>query len=366
MPPAYTEGSNPISEPALTAFQFYKQQQFSAVRAFVAQCPAAGADDFGLLFLDGLAACRMGDLVAGIRQIKAAKNLFPEIEDFYVSEPFNRQRGMVAVADHMEANFIQYCQTFDTDNFLISYPKCGRTWIRIVLGKFLLGDAPGNPIELTELTAANREMPLTVVTHDDGPHLIPHDDITMSKKAYAGKRVAFLVRDPRDVMVSNFFQYSRRGDSKLINSDAGDMTLSQFIRSDIGGLPSLIRFYNAWAENKGIPAGYEVFFYEDFHAEPMASFDRIVDFLGLRRFGKVALEQAVEFGRFENLQKAETSDVFNDVRLRAADPTDPESRKIRKGKVGGFIDYLDEADIRYCDDLIDAELHQDYARYKQS
>jgi hypothetical protein len=40
-------------------------------------------------------------------------------------------------------------------------------------------------------------------------------------------------------------------------------------------------------------------------------------------------------------------DSYGD-KLKATDPTDPDSYKVRRGKVGGFTDYLTEADQAYC------------------
>ncbi len=101
-------------------------------------------------------------------------------------EAVNWQRGIVNFVDHMEANFLQYVETCVTENFLISYPKCGRTWVRIVLGKYLLGASIGNPLELDELTASRADSPNTIVTHDDFPHFIPLEKISQNKKMYLG------------------------------------------------------------------------------------------------------------------------------------------------------------------------------------
>ena len=38
------------------------------------------------------------------------------------------------------------------------------------------------------------------------------------------------------------------------------------------------------------------------------------------------------------------------------DPTDPETFKVRKGKVGGYVDYLDAKEIEYLDNKIEADL----------
>ena len=43
---------------------------------------------------------------------------------------------------------------------------------------------------------------------------------------------------------------------------------------------------------------------------------------------------------------------YNRFILGAGDPADPESYKVRKGKVGGYVDYLSQDHIAYIDDCI--------------
>ena len=67
----------------------------------------------------------------------------------------------------------------------------------------------------------------------------------------------------------------------------------------------------------------------------------IVEFLEAP-FTKEEIEEAVEFAAFENLKQLERSNFFNNSRLAPRDPDDPDSFKVRRGKVGGYTDYFDE------------------------
>src|SRR5277367_3759797 len=57
----------------------------------------------------------------------------------------------------------------DADIFIISYPKSGRTWLRLMLGKYL-ADLSGiefaELLELYELTGAAKNLPKIGVIHD--------------------------------------------------------------------------------------------------------------------------------------------------------------------------------------------------------
>ncbi|MGB3794951.1 MAG: hypothetical protein WA957_01445, partial [Alteraurantiacibacter sp.] len=56
-------------------------------------------------------------------------------------------------------------------------------------------------------------------------------------------------------------------------------------------------------------------------------------------------------------------DSFNHERLRPADPENLDSFKVRRGKVGGFVDYFSDEDIAYIDDYIDRNLDPYFACY---
>jgi hypothetical protein len=48
------------------------------------------------------------------------------------------------------------------------------------------------------------------------------------------------------------------------------------------------------------------------------------------------------------MKKMETAGAFASKILQTTDPGDPESFKVRRGKVGGFTDYLKGDDLRYA------------------
>ena len=60
------------------------------------------------------------------------------------------------------------------------------------------------------------------------------------------------------------------------------------------------------------------------------------------------LREAIEFSRFENMQKMEAAGAFDSKILRAGDVRDPESFKVRRGKIGGYREYLSAEDQLYA------------------
>lgn len=246
------------------------------------------------------------------------------------------------------------------DAFLISYPKCGRTWLRLMIAQALqyhYGVQTDDPLELHRLADIAPGAPRILVWHEDRPHLKAAATIESDKSRYRDKRVVLLVRDPRDVLVSLYFHLSRRG-----GRDLG--TLSDYLRSDIGSTASLIRYYNIWADQFRAAGDFLCVRYEDLRTNPQGELARILDFLG-SPVSDAAVHEAVAATEFSKMRKMEAEGAIASDRLTPANPEDTESFKTRKGKVGGFVEYLGEADIAYLNDWIDAKLSPLYG-YRSS
>ena len=98
----------------------------------------------------------------------------------------------------------------------MSFPKCGRTWLRVLVGRALqvhygLPDDT-DVTELAHLAELDPRVPSVLVTHDDDAQWKAPADVERDKGGYRHRRVILLVRDPRDVIVSLYHQMGgRRG-----------------------------------------------------------------------------------------------------------------------------------------------------------
>lgn len=217
------------------------------------------------------------------------------------------------------------------------------------MGKYLI-DARGldeTSLLNTELLTRKAGLCRTSLTHD-GSEMVSAThfaDLNSDKSGYAGTRVLLLGRDLRDTIVSAFFQATRR-------VDVFEGTLSEFIRSDRFGVRKIVTFYDHWLFSRKVPEAFLFLRYESLHDDPKAALIRTLAFLGEHRVNHRAVASAVEFCAFENLRRAEQENRFGDEILSPADGTDPESFKVRRGLVGGYTDYLSEADIAYIDEQI--------------
>ncbi len=63
------------------------------------------------------------------------------------------------------------------------------------------------------------------------------------------------------------------------------------------------------------------------------------------------------------MQALELAGAIPGRRLAVADPANPESRKVRRGKVGGYRDYLPPEDVAWIDAYLARHLDPWYGRY---
>ncbi|MEX0660705.1 MAG: sulfotransferase domain-containing protein [Candidatus Woykebacteria bacterium] len=253
---------------------------------------------------------------------------------------------------------------YQNDVQLISYPKCGRTWLRLLIGKIIEFEYKINsedPSDLEDVYMVckqnNITIPLIIVSHDDNPQWKSAENIETDKKKYKHKKVVFLVRDPRDVIVSSFYQKKYRKQAYKGNID-------ELIFEEKGGLLSLLHFYNVWAKNYSVPKSFHLVHYEALKKEPFQELRSLLNFLSLEKISDESIHKAIEFCSFQNMRKMEKQEVINIGRLTPTDKLNTDTYKTRKGKIGGYREELKPETINYMDKEIKKRLDNFFEIYK--
>lgn len=236
---------------------------------------------------------------------------------------------------------------------IVSYPKCGRTWLRMAVafarvvhdGRSLDTLSGSQAIEV-ERTWADWGLSVTV-THDKEPHKRLPGAIAADKSDYyaGGAGVVFLVRDPRDVMVSLWLHGLKRDPGMF----PGVKTLQDMLDAEQGGLRSLAAFWASWAPWFGkVRDATTLIRYAECCRSPAQEFGRLLTFLGIPH-SREQLARLVEELAFERMQARQAAGQFDDApALAPGKRKDPDSCKIRRGKVGGYRDYMTPAQIKQC------------------
>jgi hypothetical protein len=238
--------------------------------------------------------------------------------------------------------------------FVVSFPKCGRTWLLVMIGHYVVnryGLPQDDLLNLGDFHKTVPELPPIQFKHDDKPDRRAAEELIATKAAYKKHKVIFLVRDPRDVLVSKYYSLKYR-------EDTYSGSLSEFIREPRGSLSSIVRYYNIWFDQRNVPNKFLLLRYEDLHAHADQKLAEVLRFLGIREVSEDHVQGAVHFGRFENMRVYEDERRFNRPMLWPTRPGEFRSYKTRKGTVGDYRNELSEDDIRYVDDYLRQHLHR--------
>lgn len=232
----------------------------------------------------------------------------------------------------------------EADVLLISYPKCGRTWLRMLLSRVLQSHCGIDDVDYMAtdvLGGAVGDVPHIRFSHDDNPHWKTPARLATSKRRYRHKKVILLVRDPRDVVVSMYFERTRR-------ERAYTGSLHDFLHEPKGSLDTILAYYNVWARARTTPADFFLVRYEDLKRDSAGTLGRLLSFVGVSATDE-HIAEAVSFASFQNMRKMESNELLESGRLRPRDPDDVESFKTRRGKVGGYVDYLEPEQIAWME-----------------
>ena len=250
-----------------------------------------------------------------------------------------------------------------TDYVLMSWGKSGRTWLRVMMSrfyqqKFAIPDK--YMLGFDNYHRMNPVVPRVFFTH--GNYLRNYTGNWDDKAEFYGKKIIMLVRDPRDVAVSQFFQwkYRMKRRKKALNwypPHNADVSLFDFVMNEDAGLPCIIRFFNIWAQELPRTEDSIVVRYEDMRTDPAAALHRIFDFMGTPGT-EAEIQDAVDFAAFENMKKLEEKNAFRSsgARLVPGKKGDPNTYKVRRAKVGGYRDYFDDAQLAQIEELVETTM----------
>jgi len=253
---------------------------------------------------------------------------------------------------------------------IIAHPKSGNTWLKVMLTRLYSirhGIAQEDLASYPALADRNPDIPRFAATNGwysyeraVGDLLIPEAPDSEFKR----KPVVLLARNPLDIAVSWFFQFTKRQSAhkqELINAgiehpvDRAKVELWDFVRHSDIGLPSLIDFLNYWERNLAALDNTLLTSYEALRADPGTVLKQITTLMG-DSFTDEEIQQAVEFGSFDNLRKLESEGFFRSGGLTLRNPTDPESFKVRRAKVGGYRDYFSAEQVDELEELVRTRL----------
>jgi hypothetical protein len=239
--------------------------------------------------------------------------------DYIINKPFTRYLPSNPLHD---------------DLYIVSFPKSGTTWLNFIMAN-------------VHLKMSDRKQVVNFFNiHDFIPDIMQNRYLRNNILPFPGHRVIkshaemnpfytkiiYLVRDPRDVMVSYYWFLKHLGGW---NAD-----LHRLIHSGAYGVEAWCQHVQGWIEKT--PATSHLFSirYEDLKSDPFKVLIRIYSLLG-HEIPEEVLNQAIGLSSFENMKKLE-SEYKNSGDFRF-----PGFQLVRKGKSGDYRTEISEEDLQF-------------------
>ncbi len=205
-----------------------------------------------------------------------------------------------------------------TDVFVGSYPRSGSTWLRFMLLEILAGQASG-------FSNTNEMLP-DVGKHEAGATVLPGNGrLIKTHEAFRPeyKKAIYLVRDPRDVALSEYAYQKALG----FANDDFDSYIERFLSTGVNPFCSWIDHVNSWMNAAESRRGEILHVnFEQLKQDPVQQLSRIVDFLRMPEV-KVRIPAAIENNSLARMKEKEKA-----TPQRAS----AKGRFIRSGSSGGW------------------------------
>lgn len=225
---------------------------------------------------------------------------------------------------------------YPDDRFLVSYPRSGNTWTRFLIANLLYGDREVSFLNIDYLIPDVLNINRRALAKIPRPRLIKSHEYFDPRY----KKVIYIVRDPRDVVISYYYFYLKQG--FMQDGYPLDNFIRQFVEGDVD--PE----YASWGENvmswiatrRGEP-GFLLLRYEDMKADPVMELAKVGKFLEIQ-FDSERLERAVQSSSAERMRELEKRDENRWIGTRAKRK---DVRFIRTAASGGWRTLLKEEQV---------------------
>src|SRR6266496_1880346 len=239
---------------------------------------------------------------------------------------------------------------------IVSIPKSGRTWLRAFVCAYFCKRF-GLEFTLRPERYRQPDIPRLIFSHDlfehrtkgdlwdrlRGKYLVPRRELSRAT-------IILLARDPRDCFVSLYLQLTRRDPNAPLK--LRKKSVSEMLRDRRFGVRAIIDAMNDWINEFSGRDNFTLVRYEALRASPDEHFRDLLAVLGEAEPDGTIFQDALEFSRFDNMQKLEAAGAFDSNILHPGDVRDPESFKVRRGKIGGYREYLSAEDQQFAADAI--------------
>jgi len=226
----------------------------------------------------------------------------------------------------------------DDDIYIVSFPRSGNTWVRFFLANLIKYDK-GELLDFNRLEDIIPDLHKNKnVDNKYSFKEIPRIMKSHSKFIKEYKRVIYIVRNPKDVMVS-YFYYTRYG---LLNKEIE--SFENFVKDKKKGILAWKEHVNSWEGKTGV-----IIRYEDLLENAYTNFKLICDYIGIPDYCYKNIKGAIEKSSFDTMSKIEEKKGMPYLKNN-------EFRFIREGRSEIWKDYFSPSLNNWVNSNIKKEL----------
>jgi hypothetical protein len=233
--------------------------------------------------------------------------------------------------DRAERNLI----VFPDDTFVVSYPKSGNTWTRFLIANLAY------PTQQVDFTNINRLIADPALASKRFLKSLPRPRILKSHESFDArfKNVIFIVRDPRDVALSEYhFEVKRK---HVEEGYPIDQYVKRFVAGESGPYGSWGENVASWVASRQNHPRFLLVRYEDLESNAPQELIRIALYLGINPTPEL-LSQTVERSSADRMRKLEQAQADQ---WSATKNTRKDMSFVRAAKSGGWKEGMPQSSV---------------------
>jgi hypothetical protein len=231
---------------------------------------------------------------------------------------------------------------FDDDVFIVSYPRSGNTWARFLIGNLISAE---DPITFRNIES---QIPEIYFNPDRVLRRLPRPRILKSHECFQPryKRIIYILRDPRDVAVSNYHHNLKAGN--IPDDYPMDEFVPRFLNAEFD------KPFGSWADHAASwiylrqhDPGFLLLRYEEMKKDTQEQLARIAGFLNQCSFRPIdarpeRLARAIDLSSPERMRSLEKQQAHAWVVTRKTRADKP---FVRSAQAGGWKSTLSRAAV---------------------
>ena len=231
---------------------------------------------------------------------------------------------------------------------VVSYPKCGRTWVRYMVNCYLIKRLD---LSIDDVVQMEKQMVNTPNqfhwSHMNGAMFLkkPYWDMGTINKTILAHPVTLIARNFYGAMASAYYHGRFR-------KQFFELEPSAFLRCPRFGIAKMISFYNQIDELAQVHPNFNCFRYADLQADVRGVFVQMLKVFNQPVIDSL-VDEVIEQGKLANMQITAAQPRYADTWLGEVDPKADMNENVTVGNNKKYHQLFDADDLDYIDKMID-------------